>query len=308
MVDVMRLPPPRGDDGIHYFMIRWFFLYDYLKKDDEKLGLRDLAFMSLPPYAMITAKKPVRTFADVKGLTLMSTDPIGIKMLTAMGAVVVPISSLDGYEALQKGIADGGVWDWNGPFQYGWIDAFKPGYFANIGGWTGATTTNCLINKEADARVPPDLRETFEYVVWRWAGVFVSNFTEYSCDAFRKECGRRGIQIINWSDEDKAKLRKIKDTVIDSWIEDMEKKYKRGAEAAEVAKVYYEAGKRYVPAARVPIQPEIYWYLDAEGKAKKRAEWDAVYGPGSNWGMTYKAYPNQIGLRQLEGNEFRPWK
>ena len=66
----------------------------------------------------------------------------------------------------------------------------------------------------------------------------------------------------------------------------MERLYKRGAEAAEAVKTYRDAVKQYVPPAPVPIQ----------GPAGNAAEWSKVYGPGSNWGMEYKAYPNQTGL------------
>ena len=77
----------------------------------------------------------------------------------------------------------------------------------------------------------------------------------------------------------------------------MEKLYKRGGEAKELINMYNDAAVKYVPPAKVPTHPNLL--------SSTQAEWDAVYGPGSTWGMGYKAYPNQLSTTKLEGNVFK---
>ena len=311
MVDITRLPPMHGEiSALQHQMIFNFLLHDYLKKDYEAMNLVNLASLHLQATPIITTKKPAYKIEDLKGLALILTDPIGIKLLSGMGAVMIPVSaSTDGYETLSKGIADGAVIGWNGPFVWGWLDLFKPGYFIDVGGVQfNAATSNFLMNKQVYDSLPQDLREIVTYQAWRWSGIWCSAWNDTIVPRYQSLIKEKALpyKIIVWSNEEQAKFTKAKLKNVDAWIEDMEKKYKRGAEAAELVKIYSDAVLRYVPPAPVPQDPRLC--PDPEQKAKWTAEWNAVYGPGSNWGVGYKAYPNQTGLHKLEGNEFRPWK
>jgi len=236
----------------------------------------------------------------------MSTDTNTIRLLSAAGAIVVPISNVDGYEALQKGMADGGSWAYNGVFLFNWPETFKPGYFMDMGGVVrSAATENAVMNREKHDSLPKDLRETFDFLTWRWDAVYFAQFIDATVPVYEKECAKRGIQIIRWSDEEKTKFDVLQAKQNDEWIAEMEKLYKRGADAAAVIKLYADAHAKYVAPAPVPIEPQLA--LDDTARVKWAADWDAVWGkPTSTWGIGYKAYSNQTGLHTLEGNTFKP--
>ncbi|MFC2006859.1 TRAP transporter substrate-binding protein [Chloroflexota bacterium] len=304
LFDVMVLPAVHPESGIANNMVYWFKMHQHLDKyfaEVNQIMLSTFSYGSAGT-TIWTARKPVRTFDDLKGLTLASTSRSVINMFEECGVIVIPITSTQAYDAFAKGIADGGAWNWEGPWLFGWIETGKPGYYIDVGGVVAACVTEGAMNRQKYESLPQDLRETFDQLTWFWTGVQRSAHIDAVDPLFQKRSEERGLEYIVWSDEDKAKFRQIKEDAVAIWIEDMEKMHKLGAEATELVKIYHEALDEYVPPAPVPVEPEI------DGDP---AVWNAIYGTGSTWGMDYKAYPNQVskvGLHQLEGDVFKPWK
>ncbi|MFH1032493.1 MAG: hypothetical protein V1767_08045 [Chloroflexota bacterium] len=299
MVDVMTGPALYGDtSATENTMIYEFFLWEQLKDDWAAMNLIDLGPGCLHASLLITAKKPVRTFADVKGLTLNSINKYDVMMFSDIGAVVLPISNIDAYDAMAKGMIDGGIWNWEGPFIFGWIDNFKPGYYIDCGGLRRSLWPNAMMNLQKYNTIPADLRPTLDYMIWRWASVYFGQRIDAQVPMFQKGAADRGIQYIVWADADKQKFVDAKKKVMDAWIAEMEKLYKRGAEASELFKMYSDAAAKYKPPAAVPMEPKV--------TGGTEAEWNKVFGPGSTWGAGYKAYSNQTSIHKLEGNEFKP--
>lgn len=61
------------------------------------------------PGILHTAKKPVEKLADIKGLKLRATGNSG-KLVRALGGTPVGMSMPDSYQAIQKGVVDGGMY------------------------------------------------------------------------------------------------------------------------------------------------------------------------------------------------------
>ncbi|MFC2006800.1 TRAP transporter substrate-binding protein [Chloroflexota bacterium] len=299
LLDVTNMPTLKGETDIENNMIYWFKLHDILDKDFAAVNQLLISGFchSSKDSNIFTTRKPLYGMDDLKGTTLLWNMKIILDLLARSGSVVVPMSPTMAYDALAKGLADGGPWNWEGPFIFGWVEVAKPGYWIDVGGVMNSMTYLC-INREVHDSLPQDLQEQLDFLAWRWNGVHRTMHINASTPLFMKQAEEAGHEFITWSDEEKAKFTTQKLAAVDRWVEDIEKEYRRGAEAAELVKIYKDALDEYVSPAMVPVEIQV---------GGDQAEWDAVFGPGSTWGMGYKAYPNQIGLHELEGDVFQPW-
>jgi len=84
-----------------------------LMNDLDKAGFKGLVFMDAG-FRSITAKKPIYTPADLKGLKIrvMQSKPL-IDTINALGATAVPMGQSEVYSALQTNVIDG--WENNEP-------------------------------------------------------------------------------------------------------------------------------------------------------------------------------------------------
>jgi tripartite ATP-independent transporter DctP family solute receptor len=76
-------------------------------KSCEKQGFIGLAYYDSGARSMFTAKKPVRTFADMKGLKVrVQQSDLWVSMLEAMGANATPMPMGEVYTGLKTGLID----------------------------------------------------------------------------------------------------------------------------------------------------------------------------------------------------------
>lgn len=79
------------------------------KTEYKPLGLHPLFAGSPPPYEIMTARKPVRRLADLKGLRLKAAGGAEADAVRALGAVPIQMNSVDVYEAAERGVLDGRI-------------------------------------------------------------------------------------------------------------------------------------------------------------------------------------------------------
>lgn len=74
----------------------------------EKIGLKLIAWMHAGSRHFYTAKKPIRSVADIKGMKLrVQPSQISIKMVELMGGSPTPMNYGEVYSGLQTGVIDG---------------------------------------------------------------------------------------------------------------------------------------------------------------------------------------------------------
>jgi TRAP-type C4-dicarboxylate transport system substrate-binding protein len=80
--------------------------YPELEKEFTDANIQVMAYASIPPYQIQSAKKPIRTTSDFKGMTFKASGDVA-KVPKAFGGegIVMPMS--ESYTALQKGTIDG---------------------------------------------------------------------------------------------------------------------------------------------------------------------------------------------------------
>lgn len=99
------IPQPNSTIQIALMMQKWHRVYPEFDAEMEKYNLKAIGFRPLEDYGLI-CREPIRSLADLKGKRIRTYGFAYPKIVEAMGATPVSISSSEAYEALQRGILD----------------------------------------------------------------------------------------------------------------------------------------------------------------------------------------------------------
>ena len=186
-----------------------------------------LMFSTSPPNVVQTLKKQVKTLDDIKGLKIRGTGRIG-DIVKALGAVPMPIETVDLYEALRRAVIDG---------TYTPLETLKGFKLGEVEKYASATWKvgsvfqfYVVMNKRKWDSLPPDVKKIFidfsKEFVGRWA-VEWNKIDIEGRDYFVK----LGGQVLPVSDAEQAKMVKAVEPVVIDFKKDLVSK---GYKAAEV--------------------------------------------------------------------------
>jgi TRAP-type C4-dicarboxylate transport system substrate-binding protein len=186
-----------------------------------------LMFSTSPPNVVQTLKKPVKTLDELKGMKIRGTGRIG-DIVKALGAVPMPIETVDLYEALRRSVIDG---------TYTPLETLKGFKLGEVEKYSSATWKvgsvfqfYVVMNKRRWDSLPPDVQKTFtdfsKEFLERWA-VEWNKIDIEGRDFFTK----LGGQVITVSDAEQAKMVKAVEPVIADYKKDL---IGKGHKAAEV--------------------------------------------------------------------------
>ncbi|KAA9030687.1 TRAP transporter substrate-binding protein [Niallia endozanthoxylica] len=186
------------------------------------------------PYAIITKGKAVRSFKDMKGLKLRTPSTEGSEMIEAWGATPVSIPAPEIYDAMQKGVIDGGILP---------IAAIKDFNLTDLVDYVtiGNFNTNLFyvsMNKDSWNKISPEDQKLIEE---KYLGLPMAKQAGQAFDGQKeraeKEAKDAGAEFITLPEEELTKFKESAQTVTDSWIEKMDKK------GIDGQKIYDEAVK-----------------------------------------------------------------
>ncbi|WP_137163946.1 TRAP transporter substrate-binding protein DctP [Pseudomonas asiatica] len=118
-------------------------------------GLHVLFVAAMPPYTLMTTRKPITSLDQVQGLKLRSTGASMIKAAQALGGVPVQIPSSETYEALSRGTVDGAIFLHYGLPPYNLEDLTR---YAVDGVNLGGGVIAFAISQQAWAKLPVDIQ------------------------------------------------------------------------------------------------------------------------------------------------------
>lgn len=196
-------------------------------KPKEWDAFHPLMFSTSPPNVIQTLKKPVKTLEELKGLKIRGTGRIG-DIVKALGAVPMPIETVDLYEALRRGVIDG---------TYTPLETLKGFKLGEVEKYSSATWKvgsvfqfYVVMNKRKWDSLPPDVKKVFtefsKEFLERWA-VEWNKIDIEGRDFFTK----LGGQVLPVSDAEQDKMVKAVQPVIADYKKDLVSK---GHKAAEV--------------------------------------------------------------------------
>ena len=201
--------------------------WDYYEKydQDEFKDVKVLAVHVHGPGNIYTAKKQIKTMADIKGLKLRGPTRLTTKLLASMGATPVgmPVPAVP--DALSKGVIDGAV------IPYEVAPGIKIDELAKFTAETdrsaNALYTSVFVvpmNKAKYESLPADLKKVIDKNSGRELSAFLGK-TQAGADGPGKEkliAGGHTVTVIPKSELENWK--KASDSLDDEWVEDMNKR------------------------------------------------------------------------------------
>jgi len=135
----------------------------YKQFRDEFLPCKVLWYNCVPgDCLLVSTKKPIQTMEDLQGMKVQSMAAEPIKALKLLGAAPVPIGTADRYSALEIGVIDASMEEWN--FTWVWKLHEVTKYRTDTVEWFRARSYPSLVNPDAYNKLPEDVRRIFDEV------------------------------------------------------------------------------------------------------------------------------------------------
>ncbi|MBW2050695.1 MAG: TRAP transporter substrate-binding protein DctP [Deltaproteobacteria bacterium] len=171
--------------------------------------------------------KPVKTFADFKGLKLRSSGVLQL-FLSSIGAAASYLPGAEVYPSLASGVIDGAHWGAaQGANSMGLYEVckyhLKPGL--NIAG-----TDAWVVNQKAIDRLPKDIREIFLWTLEEHFWKRTNQYIYLEAITLAKVVKEKGIKVITLPPEEQKKMSEV---AMKMW----EKEGEKSPEAAKALKI-----------------------------------------------------------------------
>lgn len=204
-------------------------LYDkYLKADYP--GIKIITLCTDGPGQLHMVKKPVRTLEDIKGLRIRSSGVEQTALLRELGASPLTIPIADVYDALQKGMADGAVFDFSAIVDFKLHELMRYHTIANM----YVLPFGMVMNQKVWDGLPADIQKAITEI----SGAHMSEVAGASFDKYdslgREAAKRVKAEIITLSPQEQKRWDDRASPIIEKWIASVE------AKGAPGKKIYEE--------------------------------------------------------------------
>ncbi len=193
-------------------------------------GVHVMYFHAHGPGLLHTAKKAVRTLEDMKGLKLRATGNSG-KLVQALGATPVAMSMSDSYQAIQKGVVNGGMY----PVETnkGWKMAEVVDYMTESFPVGYTTTFFVVMNKDRWESLSDKARAAITELNAKWS-VLHGRAWDESDVVGRNFFLSKGGEIIPLSEEEGEKWKKAAASMLQEYVHDVDSKGLPGQEILDL--------------------------------------------------------------------------
>lgn len=200
----------------------------YYKKFQPK-EFDDVKVMYLHAHGpgILHTKKPVNKLEDLKGMKI-ACHGLSSKVVGALGAVPVAMPMPDRYDAIQKGVAEGGVFPEEA--LKGWKLAEVVSYTTQNFGSAYTTGFFVVMNKKKWASLPPDIQKIIEQINEEWIIKTGQGWDEIDKIGYELAASK-GIKTITLSKEEDDKWHKKVLPILDDYVKAMKEKNLPGEEA-----------------------------------------------------------------------------
>ncbi len=191
-----------------------------IQQEFKKYGVKALEGHTTAQYDVATMKKPVRSPDDLKGLKLKTAGGMYDKIARRYGITPVSIAATETYEAMQRGVVEGCIFNFPSIRSYRLNEQIK--YITNgmrCGGYPGAV----IINEKKWEKLPAEIQKQIilasQDAHKRWGPYWNEQHDETV-----KQFAKQGIEIYAIRPEERAKWDAPLKGVEDEYIAEVEKK------------------------------------------------------------------------------------
>ena len=198
----------------------WKTFEEFPEFQEEYSKVKVLALFCHPSGHFNTVKKPIKNLEDFQGMKFRTASPHVTKALKAFGAVPVTMPISESYSALERGVVDGTVLDWNGLHVFKLAELLK--YSTETDFYT--MTMMIVMNKRKYDSLPDDIKK----IIDQTTGLVMSRDAGKAYDEMRpvekEQCLEKGMQTIQLPSEDVKKLKALTMPLREEWVEEMNNK------------------------------------------------------------------------------------
>lgn len=218
LISVMELPfLSPGTYGGSYVLNDLYKKFPELRAEHN--DVHTLFLWCTLPYEIHTVKKPVRKLEDMKGMKL-STQAGAVAVLTGLDAVPVTTPTPKIYMTVEKGVSDGCALAWGAVNAWKLYEVTKYHTNANL----GSNTYWTAMNKNTWARLPDHIKKAISEVTAEMMPDTLSGAVTAAMDVGIKKAIDRNQEIINLSEDERARWVKTGDPIRSKWVKKMEAK------------------------------------------------------------------------------------
>ena len=204
--------------------------------DAEHKGTKVLWFMTHQPGGLHTAKRPVRSLEDMKGLRIRFPSTPIRDLLRAMGATPVGVPPTEVSEQIQKGVIDGAMTDYGGAalaLQLAGIVKYTTELYVYV------TSFGFTMNEAYWAKLPPDIQK---YILDTTSGreKEIGSLLDDLDPIGKKMLLDQGGRAEALPAAEDAKVRKIAAEVSQQLIKDLDAKKLPATEVVALMRTYSE--------------------------------------------------------------------
>jgi TRAP-type transport system periplasmic protein len=181
------------------------------------------------PGLLHTAKKPVATLDDLRGLKIRATGN-SAQLITALGGTPVAMSMPDTYQAIQRGVVDGGIYPEE--TNKGWRMAEVVSYMTESYSVAYSTVFFVVMNKNRWNSLPPEVQKVITEINAEW----VEKHGQVWDESDREGRGHfldRGGKIIPLAAEESERWRQRASAMIEEHVRDLDSRGLNGREIVD---------------------------------------------------------------------------
>jgi TRAP-type transport system periplasmic protein len=197
-------------------------LYDTFPEIQEEYeGIKPLWVHAADPYAIITKEKAVRSFEDVKGLKLRTPSVEAGEMIKSWGATPVSLPAPEIYDALQKGVIDGGVLPVAAIKDFNLTDLVD---YVTLGNFN-TSIFYVVMNKGSWDKISTEDQKLIEdNLIGEPMAKMAGEAFDYQKGEAEKEAKAAGVEFINLEESELNKFKESSTSVKEKWLSDMKAK------------------------------------------------------------------------------------
>jgi TRAP-type C4-dicarboxylate transport system substrate-binding protein len=211
--------------------------FPQLEQEFTDAGIKVMAYASIPPYQLQLAKRPIKTVADFKGMTLKASGDIA-KVASALGGegIVMPMS--ESYTALQKTTIDGVFAPYETLKSFRFAEVVKYALELNIASAPAGHWGFCL---KSWNKLPKDIQKVFEDNV-EWFGLKVEELVFANEETGINLAKENNVEFIKLPPAELDKVYAVVDSTI---LEQMRELDEKGLPGTEVYREIRQRIKEY---------------------------------------------------------------
>lgn len=213
---------PFIDGGITPNMSKTLWeLYETIPEMQEEYGdVKPLWFHVADSYQIVTKGKQVKTLEDLRGLKLRGTSAEANALIQSWGATPVSMPMPEFYEAVQKGVVDGGVIPIAAIADFNLGDVVD---YVTIGNFHTAPFFT-VMNKDSWNKISPEDQQKIEPLLGANLSEKAGEAFEVSLQKAYEIIEQEGIEVYELPNDELQGFKDASVNVAQDWIEDMESK------------------------------------------------------------------------------------